>query len=307
MANWGLAGESFILPSPWGLVTPPVTTTTTTTSPPIGPLGFSITALTPASTAASVVVKTGSVLEDVKSVDPAAVTSAAVSLLSDLLQPALLSLLSLWLLAGGLWAFLTHLSINSLRRELESVSFLFMPQATIHQLSKSSMKEAVEEMDRILAKLFMNLPPEKTSKVKSGPLDLVLRALMLLLSLSTGLLQSTRHLLGMLIMKTIPVGGMPSVETPLAQKVYHIRKAGLWRITTPGWTTLRRPICELANTLWTRVPIVHQLHNLKTFPTFKTNFSRATSVASDNLATLKSHFDLGQLICTDPNETQSVQ
>lgn len=207
MANWGLAGESFILPSPWGLVTPPVTTTTTTTSPPIGPLGFSITALTPASTAASVVVKTGSVLEDVKSVDPAAVTSAAVSLLSDLLQPALLSLLSLWLLAGGLWAFLTHLSINSLRRELESVSFLFMPQATIHQLSKSSMKEAVEEMDRILAKLFMNLPPEKTSKVKSGPLDLVLRALMLLLSLSTGLLQSTRHLLGMLIMKTIPESG----------------------------------------------------------------------------------------------------
>ena len=66
MANWGLEGESFILPSPWGLVTPPVTTTTTTTSPPIGPLGFSITALAPASTAASVVVKTGSVLEDVK-------------------------------------------------------------------------------------------------------------------------------------------------------------------------------------------------------------------------------------------------
>ena len=114
------------------------------------------------------------------------------------------------------------------------------------------MKEAVEEMDRILAKLFMNLPPEKTSKVKGGPLDLVLRALMLLLSLSTGLLQSTRHLLGMLIMKTIPVGDMPSVKTPLAQKLYHIRKAGLWRITTPGWTTLRRPICELANTLWTR-------------------------------------------------------
>ena len=43
------------------------------------------------------------------------VASAAVTLLSDILQPALLGLLSLWLLAGGLWAFLTHLSINNLR------------------------------------------------------------------------------------------------------------------------------------------------------------------------------------------------
>ena len=50
-----------------------------------------------------------------QSLDPAVVTSAAVSLLSDVLQPALLGLLSLWLLAGGFWAFLTHLSINSLR------------------------------------------------------------------------------------------------------------------------------------------------------------------------------------------------
>ena len=71
------------------------------------------------------------------------------------------------------------------------------------------MGEAMDEMDRILAKLFMNLPPEKTSEAHGGPLDLVLRALMLLLSLATGLLQSARHLLGMLIMKTIPVGGMP--------------------------------------------------------------------------------------------------
>jgi len=208
MANWGLAGDSFILPSPWDLVTPPTTTTTTTIPPSIGPLGFSITTSTPTSTAASVVVvKTGPVLEDVKSLDPAVVTSAAVSLLSDVLQPALLALLSLWMLAGGLWAFLTHLSINSLRKELESLTFLFMPQATIHQLSKSSMGEAMDEMDRILAKLFMNLPPEKTSEAHGGPLDLVLRALMLLLSLATGLLQSARHLLGMLIMKTIPESG----------------------------------------------------------------------------------------------------
>ena len=105
---------------------------------------------------------------------------------------------------------------------MESLSFLFMPQATIHQvaheilsyiktvaqLSKSGMREAVDEMERILAKLFMNLPPEKTSKAHGGPLDLVLRALMLFLSLVTGLLQSARHLLGILIMKTIPVGGI---------------------------------------------------------------------------------------------------
>ena len=50
-----------------------------------------------------------------QSLDPGVVASAAVALLSDVLQPALLGLLSLWLLAGGLWAFLTHLSINSLR------------------------------------------------------------------------------------------------------------------------------------------------------------------------------------------------
>jgi len=69
------------------------------------------------------------------------------------------------------------------------------------------MREAMDEMDRILAKLFMNLPPEKTSKAHGGPLNLVLRALMLLLSLATGILQSARHLLGMLIMKTIPESG----------------------------------------------------------------------------------------------------
>ena len=50
-----------------------------------------------------------------QSLDPGVVASAAVALLSDVVQPALLGLLSLWLLAGGLWAFLTHLSINSLR------------------------------------------------------------------------------------------------------------------------------------------------------------------------------------------------
>ena len=62
MASWGLAGESFILPSPWSLVTP--TSTTTTTPPPIGPLGFSIIT-TPASTAATVF-KTAPTLTDVK-------------------------------------------------------------------------------------------------------------------------------------------------------------------------------------------------------------------------------------------------
>ena len=67
MANWGLAGDSFILPSPWELVTPPLTTTTSTIPPPIGPLGFSITTTTTTTTTpASVVVKTGPVLEDVK-------------------------------------------------------------------------------------------------------------------------------------------------------------------------------------------------------------------------------------------------
>ena len=130
------------------------------------------------------------------------------------------------------------------RRELESLTFLFMPQATIHQvrqpskiltpvkqLSKSSMREAAEEMDRILAKLFMDLPPSKTSKAHGGPLDLVLRGLMLLLSLATGILQSARYLLGMLIMKTIPVRGMSSSSS---SSYSHIMKPSCQESGTMG-------------------------------------------------------------------------
>ena len=69
METWGLAGDSFILPSPWDLVTPVVTTTTTTTPPPIGPLGFSITTTTTTtttSTTVATIVKTAPLLDDVK-------------------------------------------------------------------------------------------------------------------------------------------------------------------------------------------------------------------------------------------------
>ena len=70
METWGLAGDSFILPSPWDLVTPAVTTTTTTTPPPIGPLGFYITTTTTTTTTTSTtvatIVKTAPVLDDVK-------------------------------------------------------------------------------------------------------------------------------------------------------------------------------------------------------------------------------------------------
>ena len=86
------------------------------------------------------------------------------------------------------------------------------------------MGEAMDEMDRILAKLFMNLPPEKTSTPRGGPLDLVLRALMLLLSLATGVLQSARHLLGMLIMKTIPVSILHLVTLSPCQTLSNLVK-----------------------------------------------------------------------------------
>ena len=103
------------------------------------------------------------------------------------------------------------------------------------------MGEAMDEMDRILAKLFMNLPPEKTSEAHGGPLDLVLRALMLLLSLATGLLQSARHLLGMLIMKTIPVMILHLVTVSNLFKTFEqIRRVGRWVTTIPGWTILQR-------------------------------------------------------------------
>ena len=119
------------------------------------------------------------------------------------------------------------------------------------------MGEAMDEMDRILAKLFMNLPPEKTSTPRGGPLDLVLRGLMLLLSLATGVLQSARHLLGMLIMKTIPVSILHLVTlsnlvkpcqtmsnlvtvSNLVKTFEQIRRVGRWVTTIPGWTILQR-------------------------------------------------------------------
>ena len=103
------------------------------------------------------------------------------------------------------------------------------------------MGEAMDEMDRILAKLFMNLPPEKTSTPRGGPLDLVLRGLMLLLSLATGVLQSARHLLGMLIMKTIPVMILHLVTVSNLFKTFEqIRRVGRWVTTIPGWTILQR-------------------------------------------------------------------
>ena len=113
------------------------------------------------------------------------------------------------------------------------------------------MGEAMDEMDRILAKLFMNLPPDETLTPRGGPLDLLLRGLMLLLSLATGVLQSARHLLGMLIMKTIPVSILHLVTlsnlvkpcrtlSNLVKTFEQIRRVGRWVTTIPGWTILQR-------------------------------------------------------------------
>jgi len=117
---------------------------------------------------------------------------------------AALGVLPLWFLVGGLWSIVTSLTTSNLRTELESLSFLFMPQSNSLLLSKAAFEEAGSELDRILASIVMGIKRKSYDQQEPGVLDGLLRGAMLILSLLSGPLQFARHLLGMLILKTSP-------------------------------------------------------------------------------------------------------
>jgi len=91
------------------------------------------------------------------------------------------------------------------RKELESLSFLFMPQSNSLLLSKAAIEEAGSQLDKTLARIVMGIKPtKKFGQKEPGFLDGLLRLAMLGLSLLSGPLQFARHLLGMLILKISP-------------------------------------------------------------------------------------------------------
>ena len=58
---------------------------------------------------------------------------------------------------GGLWSLLTSLAVSTLRDELSSLSFLFRPQANTLAITKSGLDQAVKELDKSLAAVFMGV------------------------------------------------------------------------------------------------------------------------------------------------------
>lgn len=122
------------------------------------------------------------------------------------LLAALVGFFPLWFLIGGLWSLVTSLATSNLRTELESLSFLFMPQSNSLMLSKAAVEEAGSELDRTLATIVMGIKRKSYGfgQEEPGILDGLLRGAMLGLSLLSGPLQFARHLLGMLILKISP-------------------------------------------------------------------------------------------------------
>jgi len=116
--------------------------------------------------------------------------------------------LPLWFLIGGIWSMLTSLATSDLRSELESLSFLFMPQSNSLLLAKTAVEEAVSELDKTLASIVMGIKRKSSygqfEKKEPGILDGLLQGAMLGLSLISGPLQFARHLLGLLILKISP-------------------------------------------------------------------------------------------------------
>jgi hypothetical protein len=115
--------------------------------------------------------------------------------------------LPLWFLIGGLWSVVTSLATSNLRTELESLSFLFMPQSNSLLLTKTAVEEAGAELDKFLANIVMGIKRKsygEFGKQEPGILDGLLQGAMLALSLVSGPLQLARHLLGMLILKIAP-------------------------------------------------------------------------------------------------------
>ena len=58
---------------------------------------------------------------------------------------------------GGLWALITSLSVSSLRSELSSLSFLFMPQSNSLAITKSAVDQGLKDLDQALAAVFMGI------------------------------------------------------------------------------------------------------------------------------------------------------
>jgi len=176
-----------------------LTTTMTPTIPPIqnvtlrtvtlGPLGFPMLPTLPP-------------LPDIGGLNPFS-DAANIPLLA-----VLGGFLPLWFLIGGIWSAVTSIATNNLRSELESLSFLFMPQSNSLLLSKAAAEEAGSELDRTLATIVMGIKRKSSygqfGQDEPGILDGVLRGAMLGLSLLSGPLQFARHLLGMLILKISP-------------------------------------------------------------------------------------------------------
>jgi len=135
-----------------------------------------------------------------------------LSVLLPLLVPVLL--LSTWFLAGGIWAITTGVATKRLRSELEDISFLFQGQADALMFGKASMNQALTDMDRMLARVFMEPPNRKSGNQDGEPgflgsvAEAAFRSVLMLLSLITGPLQSLVHTLGMVALRMNPRSGV---------------------------------------------------------------------------------------------------
>merc|ERR1712020_487736 len=81
-----------------------------------------------------------------------------------------------------------------------------MPQSNSLAITKSGLDQAITELDKSLAAVFMGIKRNYDVKTEESPgfLDSLLRLLMIGLSLVSGPLQFARHLLGLLIIKVCP-------------------------------------------------------------------------------------------------------
>ena len=111
-------------------------------------------------------------IEDVATSLPDLATNVAIPALDQLVMAALESL-PLWFLigkfmikliqkfsisfSGGVWALITSLSVPSLRNELSSLSFLFMPQSNSLAITQSAVDQGLKDLDAALAAVFMGI------------------------------------------------------------------------------------------------------------------------------------------------------
>ena len=56
-----------------------------------------------------------------------------------------------------MWALLTSFAVPSLRNELSSLSFLFMPQSNTLAITKSTVDQGLKDLDKALAAVFLGI------------------------------------------------------------------------------------------------------------------------------------------------------